>query len=107
MRAEVFGLGSSEESRANIPGRVSTGSYRYEGNWGEEAETVGGGGVSVQKDSFSVCWLRTTDDIEFVRLHWPAKMFSLVRSTLQLSVQPVKETKSSVHQGEAFGAGKN
>lgn len=44
MRAEVFGLGSSEESRANIPGRVPTGSYRYEENWGEEAEIVGGRG---------------------------------------------------------------
>lgn len=57
MRAEVFGLGSSEESRANIPGRVPTGSYRYKGNWGEEAEIVGGAGIMSRKIALvSVGW---------------------------------------------------
>lgn len=49
MRAEVFGLGSSEESRANIPGRVPAGSYRYEGNWGEESEIVGARGLRPER----------------------------------------------------------
>lgn len=66
---------------------------------GERKQKLLGGGDYVQKDSSGACWLGKSDDIAFVQLHWPAKLFSLVRSTLQLSVHTVKETKTSVHQG--------
>lgn len=98
MKAEVFGLGSSEESRVNIPVE-SPQEVIATRETGERKLKLLGGGDYVRKDSSGVCWLGKSEDVEFVRLHWPAKLFSLVRSTLQPSVHTVRETKSSVHQG--------